>query len=859
MKKYRYPVKGMSCAACVAHVEKAAHRAIDDSCCNITVSLLTNSITFESDESADGGAIEKKLSASLHASGYELVTAAQQAQQKRGRRELTEKQRNLRRLIASAILTGALMTLTMGHMVGIPLPPFLDGTENAIPMALAQMLLTFPVLIINFHYFRNGFSALFGGYPNMDSLIAVGSGASVVYGLFAFGMMCYGARTGDAALVHRYLHDLYFESAAMIVTLVTLGKTLESNAREKASSAVRDLAGMIPDTAERVLEDGTVETVATEDIAVGDTVLVREGGRIPVDGTVLDGEGAVDESALSGEPIPVEKTAGSTVSGSCTLVSGSLRVRVDRTGEDTTLQKIIHLLEDAAASKAPVARLADRVSRVFVPIVIGISAVTALVWGLIVRDAESAVRCAISVLVISCPCALGLATPAAIMVGTGKGASLGVLFKSALALEQLHHVKTVIMDKTGTLTEGRPTVTDIIPAQDGDGAGLLATAAAVENLSTHPLARAVCEAAAAQGLTLPQATDFVSKVGYGIGALVDGNICLVGRAAYLLENGVEADSVTWATSIGESLEEQGKTVVLVAHGTRVRGVLALEDRLRPDSVRAVAAFRRMGCRTVMLTGDNPHTAAHIARAAGLDSFEAGLLPQDKESKVRAYREDGLCAMIGDGINDGPALARADVGLAIGAGTEVAMDCADVILVKNSLLSAVHAMELSRATIVCIKQNLFWALCYNCIGIPIAAGVLAPLGIRLTPMFGAAAMSVSSVCVVLNALRLRRFRSHYGDAVQEHPASHETSKSNNHNNKKEENEMFGFSKTREITFPVEGMMCPKCKAHVEKALAAVPGVKSAVADHVAGNVVVVAKESVSEDALKKAVVDAGYKA
>ena len=848
MKKYRYEVKGMSCAACVTHVEKAAHKAIDDSCQNITVSLLTNSITFESDDSADGAAIEHQLAASLHAGGYELVTGKAESSKKEDIISI-EKKKNLRRLISSSILTLLLMTLTMGHMVGIPLPPFLDGAENGVWFALAQMILTFPVLIINFHYFRNGFSALFGGYPNMDSLIAVGSGASVVYGLFAFVMIARGTAMGDMELIHKYLHDLYFESAAMIVTLVTLGKTLESNAREKASSAVRDLACMIPDTAQRILEDGAIETVPTATLAVGDRVLVREGERIPVDGVVLEGEGSVDESALSGEPIPVEKMEGSRVSGSCTLISGSLRVQVEQVGEDTTLQKIIRLLEDAAASKAPVARLADRVSRVFVPIVIGIAALTALIWGVFLHDAENAIRCAISVLVISCPCALGLATPAAIMVGTGKGAGMGVLFKSALALEQLHHAKTVLMDKTGTLTEGHPTVTDIV-AFDRSEQEVLSLAAAVEGLSTHPLARAVCEAAAARGYDVPQASDFVSKTGYGIGASVNSNICLVGKESYLRENGVSEEGLLRARTVAEELEEQGKTVVTVSCGKNVIGVLALADRLRPDSVRAVEAFRKLGCRCIMLTGDNPHTAEKIAREAGLDGFEAGLLPQDKEAKVRAYHEEGVCAMIGDGINDGPALARADVGLAIGAGTEVAMDCADVVLMKDSLMSAVHAMELSCATIVCIKQNLFWALCYNCIGIPIAAGVLVSLGVRLNPMIAAAAMSVSSVCVVTNALRLRRFRSKFGEAVAcEDKIS----------NQQEEENMFGFGKTAEYTFKVEGMMCVKCQAHVEKALQAVSGVKSVKVDLAGGSVTVVAKESVTEAALKKAVVDAGYKA
>ncbi len=856
MGKRRYEVKGMSCAACVAHVEKAAHKAIGDVCENITVSLLTNSITFDSADEANGSKIEKKLAAALHAGGYELVIGKNDPSEVKAKKEnigLTEKRKNMSRLISSSILTVLLMTLTMGHMVGIPLPSFLDGAENGVWLALAQMILTFPVLIINFHYFRNGFSALFGGYPNMDSLIAVGSGASVIYGLFAFGMIVYGTEIGDWEIVHRYLHDLYFESAAMIVTLVTLGKTLESNAREKASSAVRDLAGMIPDTAERVLPDGTVETVPTASVSVGDIVLVREGGRIPVDGRVIGGEGSVDESALSGEPIPVEKTEGSRVSGSCTLVSGSLRIEVEQVGEDTTLQKIIRLLEDAAASKAPVARLADQVSRVFVPIVIGISILTAVVWGVIWKDAENAVRCAISVLVISCPCALGLATPAAIMVGTGKGAGMGVLFKSALALEQLHRVKTVLMDKTGTLTEGRPTVTDIA-AFDRSEQEVLAIAAAVENLSTHPLARAVCEAAAERGCEVMEATDLVSKIGYGIGATVNSNICLVGKTEFLRESGVAEEGILRASKTAERWEEEGKTVVSVSCGKETIGVIALADRLRPDSVHAVEAFQRLGCRCVMLTGDNPHTAEKIANAAGMDGFEAGLLPQDKEQKLREYHEQGLTAMIGDGINDGPALVRADVGLAIGAGTEVAMDCADVVLVKNSLMSAVHAMELSRATIVCIKQNLFWALCYNCVGIPIAAGVLASLGIRLSPMIAAAAMSISSVCVVTNALRLRRFRSRFGEAAHKNKADQ-----NIKNQQEEKTDMFGLGKSVTYTFKVEGMMCRKCSAHVEKALQAVSGVKSVNVDLENGMVTVSAKESVTEKALKKAVTDAGYQA
>ena len=853
MKKYRYQVKGMSCAACVAHVEKAADRALCDRCQNITVSLLTNSITFESPDETDGKKVEKDLAAALRAGGYELVTEEKQSKSPKKQQSIAhaEKIKNLQRLIASAILTAVLMTLSMGPMIGIPLPPFLAGAENGIRLVLAQLALTLPVLIINFHYFRNGFAALFGGYPNMDSLIAVGSGASVLYGLFAAVMIAIATNAGDAETVHKYLHDLYFESAAMIVTLVTLGKTLESNAREKASEAVRDLAGMIPETATRLNADGTAETVATAALAVGDVVLVREGDRIPVDGTVIEGEGSVDVSALTGEPIPAEAVAGTTVHGSCTLTAGSLRVRVDHVGEDTALQKIIHLLEDAAASKAPVARMADRVSRVFVPVVIAIAALTAVVWGLLLRDAENAVRCAISVLVISCPCALGLATPAAIMVGTGKGASLGVLFKSASALEQLHLARTIVMDKTGTLTEGRPTVTDLIPV-DCTEEELLRTAAAVESLSAHPLARAVCEAAGERGWEIPAAENFISRTGQGIGAEVNSNICLVGKEEYLRENGVREEEISRIRARAQEAENQGKTVVYVSRQKEILGLIALSDQLRPDSAAAVAAMRQMGCRTVMLTGDNPHTAEKIAHTAGLDGFEAGLLPADKEKKIRELCEDGVCVMVGDGINDGPALTRADVGIAIGAGTEVAIDCADVVLMGDSLMCAVHAMELSRATIVCIKQNLFWALLYNCIGIPIAAGVLMPLGIRLNPMIAAAAMSVSSVFVVTNALRLRRFRSRFGEAVHEN-------KENPKTEQQEEKDMFGFGKTASYSFKVEGMMCPKCQEHVEKALRAVAGVKEIKVDLNSGMVEVSAKESVTEAALKKAVTDAGYRA
>lgn len=851
MKKYRFSVGGMSCAACVAHVEKAAAKALGENVWQISVSLLTNSITFDAPDDANDEKIRKSLAGGLREAGYQLITEEEQADSKDSLQK-KERKRNAARLIASAVLTLLLMVVSMGHMVGIPLPAFLTGEEGAVAFTLTQLLLTLPVIMINFHYFRNGFAALFGGYPNMDSLIATGAGAAALYGIFAFFMIVWGRQTGNSEVVHRYMHDLYFESAATILTLVSLGKTLESRAREKASGAVGELAGMIPDRAFVVGEDGSVKDVPTSSLQVGQIMLVRQGERIPTDGTVTDGVGSVDESALTGEPIPVEKKAGERVTGSCTLTAGTLYVRVDSVGEETTLHRIIHLLEDVAASKAPVARLADRVSRIFVPVVIGIALLTAALWLILARDVENAIRCAICVLVISCPCALGLATPTAVMVGTGVGAKMGVLFKSAQALEEFHHVKTVLMDKTGTLTEGHPSVVRVVTADGVSEEELIGLCAAVETLSAHPLARAVCHEAEKRGIAIPAAKDFFSIVGAGIGGRVDGRQVLVGKIEALSDKAVFDDKKL--TAACEALEKEGQTVVRVAVDGRAAGAISFFDRLRPDSAAAIDKFHRMGCRTVMLTGDHAASAAKIAEMAGLDGFEADLSPADKQERVRRYSEEAPVAMIGDGINDGPALARAQVGIAIGEGTGVAMDCADIVLMQNSLLCAAHGMALSRATLRCIKENLFWALCYNCIGIPIAAGVLTPaFGIRLSPMMAAAAMSVSSLFVVLNALRLRGFKipAFSSEKVQKIKIDEQSEKENE--------EMFGIKEKKTMTITVEGMMCNNCKMHVEKALGAVKGVKSVKVDLEAKTATVVAADGVTEEDLKKAVNDAGYKA
>ena len=824
----------MTCAACVAHVEHAAAKVCGEE--NITVSLLTNSLTVSVDDTANEERLTLQLKKALKNAGYALEDSGADKKTDLADEEFKS---GLRRLIISAIITAFLMLVAMGHMLGIPTPslfvahPYLFG--------LLQLALALPVVIINFRFFKNGFAALLRFAPNMDSLIAIGASASVAYGIVATALMLAGELEGNIALVEQYRHNLYFEGAAMILTLVTLGKTLEGKARANAASAVKVLASMLPDYAS-VLRDGEFVSLPLSEITVGDIIEVKAGETVPVDATVIEGEGALDESAISGESIPIEKQVGSSVSAVCTLQSGYIRIRAEKVGKDTTLSKIISLLEDAAASKAPISRVADRVSSVFVPAVIGISILVAVLWAAISRDLSMAFNCAVSILVISCPCALGLATPTAIMVGTAKGARLGILIKSAEALENLHSVKYFLTDKTGTLTEGKPYLTDII-AEDRDESYLLKVAYSAEIMSSHPLASAICEGAAECGIERSDAlfsSGFSSVTGRGIkAALTEGGasaICVIGTPELLLECGI--DMPIFARERMLTLEDEGKTVVAVGYGKRFLGLLAIADKLREDSKEAIDQLKKMGITPVMLTGDNQRSALAVGRECGIDEICAHLLPEDKERIIREYSKLGCTTMVGDGINDAPALASADIGIAIGAGTEVAIDCADVVLSRSSLTDAVSAISLSRATITIIKQNLFWALFYNAICIPIAAGALYPLfEVSLSPMIASAAMSFSSVCVVLNSIRLRNKKIYIHKS-------------------QEDSDMFG--KTKTVSFGVEGMMCNNCKAHVEKALLAVKGVKSVAASLEDKSVSVVVKDSVSDDILRSAVTAAGYK-
>ena len=834
--KIRYNVKGMSCAACVAHVEHSAERVCGKG--RATVSLLTNSITLDVEDSLDEEKLYLELKKALKGAGYTLE------RQGDGNGAKNEYKRSIRRLVISAIITAILMLVAMGHMLGIPMPSLFMA--HPYLFALLQLALTLPVIIINFKFFKNGFFALFKGAPNMDSLIAIGSGASTVYGIVAIGIMLYGELTQNQALVDSYRHNLYFEGAAMILTLVSLGKTLEGKARSNAASAIKGLSKMMPESAS-VLRDGAFIEIPINEIQVGDIVELRAGDTVSADGTVVEGSCSVDESALSGESIPVEKNEGDLLQTACVLTNGYVKIKAERVGEDTALLRIIRLLEDAAASKAPIARIADKVSAIFVPTVIAISVLTALIWMLVTKNINMAFQCAISVLVISCPCALGLATPTAITVATGRGARLGILIRSAEALENLHSVKYFLTDKTGTVTEGKPMVTDVVAFSDEKR--LFRIAYLVESMSSHPLASAICNAALERDCGLDglraEARNVEVVAGKGIKAEIceneNSNICLIGRPELFSENGVTLDENVLSSL--KSLEEKGRTAVICAVGSEPLGVIGIFDRERADSTDAIASLKKMHIKTVMLTGDNALSARAVCEACGIEEYHARLLPEDKERLIREYSKKGICAMVGDGINDAPALAAADIGIAIGAGTDIAIESADVVLSQSSLSDAVSAISLSRATVTVIRENLFWALFYNAVCIPIAAGVLSPLGITLTPMIASAAMSFSSVCVVLNSLRLKYKKIYINKSV-------------NQINQMEDDDMFG--KTKTVTVSVEGMMCNNCKAHVERALLALKGVKSAEASVENKNVTVVAKASLSDDAISAAIVAAGYK-
>ncbi len=746
--KQTFDVMGMTCSACSSHVEKSVRKL--EGVQDVSVSLLQNTMTVVYDEAK---LKDKQICKAVEKGGYR---AKVQGGSKQEETTAADEQRSVRRrLIWSIGFLIVLMYVSMGHMLHLPQPFFLEGAQNAPVQLLTQLLLTVPVLFLNRSYFQNGFSRLLKGAPNMDTLIAVGAGAAVVYGLWALYAVTYGMGHQDMALVEQYRHDVYFESAAMIVTLVTVGKYLEARSKDKTAGALRALMQMAPQTAV-VLRGGEEQELPVDQVAVGDIVIVKPGWKIPVDGVVTEGSASVDESVITGESMPVEKQPGDAVTGASVNRSGSFRFRAEKVGQDTTFSQIVRLVEEAGATKAPIARLADRVSGIFVPVVMGIAVVTVVIWLLLGAGLSFALSSGIAVLVVSCPCALGLATPTAIMVGTGKGAEQGILVKTAQALETAHAVKTVVLDKTGTITEGHPRVTDLVPAQGVSQEELLRTAAALEALSEHPLAEAVLEKAKEQGISVQKAQEFQSIPGAGVAAMLDGAAISAGNLSLMEQCGVAADG--WEKQAA-ALAEQGKTPLYIGKDGALLGLVAAADPVKATSRQAVETLRHMGVRTVMLTGDNERTAKAVAQQVGVQEVVAGVLPQDKEQKVRALQSSGeTVAMAGDGVNDAPALMRADVGIAMGGGVEIAAQSADMILMKDDLRGVAAALQLGRAVLRNIKENLFWAFFYNCIGIPLAAGVFYHwLGWKLSPMFAAAAMSLSSVCVVTNALRLRRFR------------------------------------------------------------------------------------------------------
>ncbi len=832
--KQKFDVQGMTCAACSAHVEKAVCKVAGVD--GVNVNLLGNSMVVDYDEGAtDAGQIIHAVEEAGYGASLPAVKGVT-AQPKQVNRMEEEAAGMKRRFLTSLIFLVPLFYIAMGHMMGWPLPAFFHDPGNVFVVALIQFLLTLPIMYINDKYYKVGFKTLWHRSPNMDSLIALGSAAAVIYGVAALFQIAWGLGHGDQARVDKWSMDLYFESAGMILTLITLGKWLETRSKGKTSQAITRLMDLAPKTA-AVLRNGAEVEIPVEEVTMGDLVVVRPGGRIPVDGIVVEGNSSVDESALTGESLPVEKGVGDQVAAATINKSGYFVFRATRVGEDTTLAQMIKLVEEASASKAPIAKLADKVAGVFVPVVIGIALVTAVVWFVLTRSIESALTAGVAVLVISCPCALGLATPVAIMVGTGKGAENGILIKSAEALETLHTVRTVVVDKTGTLTQGKPAVTDCIPAEGVTVEELLCVAASLEKPSEHPLADAILTEAEERNIPLAPIQNFEALSGRGVRGTLHGIPVLAGNRAMLEEAGISLESFG---DRGEALAQGGKTPLYFAEHGKVLGIVAVADPPKPTSAAAIRGFRELGIDVVMLTGDNRRTAEAVGRELGVTQVIAEVLPQDKEKVVAELQAQGKrVAMIGDGINDAPALARADVGMAIGAGTDVAIESADVVLMKSDLLDAVTAVRLSKKVIRNIKENLFWAFIYNIIGIPLAAGVWFPItGWQLSPMFGAAAMSLSSVCVVSNALRLKLFRPLH----QEVPA--------------EQIETKKGTSTMTKTMTINGMMCAHCQAHVEKALNAIDGVTATV-DLAAKTATVTLSKDVADEVLKNAVTEAGY--
>lgn len=832
MMTEQFAVTGMTCAACSAHVEKAVSRLSGVQ--SAPVNLMLGSMTVTYDEKA---VAESDIIAAVKAAGYGASPASQTDQGQLRRDQDAALRRRKKHLIWSVVFLVPLFYLSMGHMMGLPLPQVLH--MHPLLLACLQLALVIPILILNRNYFTVGFSRLVKLSPNMDSLVAVGAAAGLVYSLIEMGLLAAGQVSG--------MPDLYFESAGMILTLVTVGKYLEERSRGKTTGAISALLALAPESA-MVRRQRQELTIPTEEIVAGDTVIVRQGGRIPVDGVITDGHAAVDESAITGESLPVEKVPGDAVTSATVTSSGYLELRATRVGGDTTLSQIIRLMEEAASSKAPISRLADRISGIFVPAVMAISLTAALLWAFVGgMDVHFCLSIAIAVLVISCPCALGLATPVAIMVGTGQAAQQGILIKSAESLELLHKVQTVVLDKTGTVTMGQPRVTDILCASGVTEEELLCVAASAEKPSEHPLAHAIVEESQARHIPLCPVSGFRSVPGGGIQATLSGEAVLAGNAGYLAQNGV---SLAAMEADAHRLAEDGKTPLFFAESGHLLGCIAVADVVKPDSAKAIAALRRMGRRVVLLTGDNQRTANAIARQIGVDQVIAQVLPQDKAKCVAQLQQQGQrVAMVGDGVNDAPALAQADVGLAIGAGTDIAIESADVVLMKSSLLDIPAAMDLSRAVLRNIKQNLFWAFFYNSIGIPVAAGVLYPaLHLTLNPMLAAAAMSLSSVCVVSNALRLRGWKPPFF-ADQPAPTAPLPESAVFQSQGKEEN-------TVNKTIHIDGMMCTHCTGRVEKALNDLPGVEATV-DLDSKSAAVTCTPDVSDDTLRQAVEDAGY--
>ena len=851
----QYNVTGMSCAACSARVEKAVKKVPGVTSCS--VSLLTNSMGVEG--TASPAAILSAVQEAGYGASPKNASASKASDASADLDALADHEtpKLKRRLIASLGFLLVLMYFSMGHMMwGWPLPRWFDG--NHIAMGLVQLLLAGIVMVINQKFFINGFKGLIHGAPNMDTLVALGSMASFVWSTYALFAMTRAQVDGNDELVMHYMMEFYFESAAMILTLITVGKMLEARSKGKTTDALKSLMKLAPKTA-TLVRDGAEVTVAIADVQKGDVFVVRPGENIPVDGVVLEGISAVNESALTGESIPVDKAVGDKVSAATTNQSGFLRCEATRVGEDTTLAQIIKMVSDAAATKAPIAKIADTVSGFFVPAVISIAVVTTIVWLLLGHELGYALARGISVLVISCPCALGLATPVAIMVGNGLGAKNGILFKTAASLEAAGRTQIVALDKTGTITEGAPRVTDLLPAEGVSETELLTLAAALESRSEHPLAKAVLADAEAKAITPPEVTDFAALPGNGLAAKLDGMDIYAGNAAFI------QTKLTLPAALAqqaEKLASEGKTPLFFGGAGRLLGVIAVADTIKEDSPEAIRQLQNMGIRVVMLTGDNQRTADAIGRQAGVDEVIAGVLPDGKEAVIRQLQASGKVAMVGDGINDAPALTRADTGIAIGAGTDVAIDAADVVLMNSKLSDVPAAIRLSRATLRNIHENLFWAFIYNIIGIPLAAGLFIPFGLTLNPMFGAAAMSLSSFCVVSNALRLNLFDLHSTrhDHKTASPAAApvQSAAENNKKSDAEAPEVKTEDNTMKKTLKVEGMMCGHCEARVKKALEALPEVDEAVVSHEAGTAIVTLNAEVADDVLKNAVEAQDYK-